>query len=768
MTDRSGSSAERRCGRVLAWVLAAAALHLACGREAIGATAIINAADERQIIRGFGGATVFRPTTPLTNADLDSLFGTGPDQIGFTLLRIRVAPDDEWRALELANALGAKARGASVIATPWSPPAAMKTNNSLIDGSLRPESYAAYASYLNDFASYMAANGAALYAISIQNEPDYVVTYESCNWTPAEMLDFCRNHAGAITAARVIAPESFQFRWNMSDPILNDAVASANVDIIGGHIYGGGLARYPLALAKGKEAWMTEYLELTTDWAGALNTAKDIHDCLAVADFSAFIWWYVKRYYGPLGEDGIVTKRGHVMAQFSKFIRPGYRRIAATESPAISTYVSAYKRDKLVIVAINLGTTAATQAFQLQNAAVNRVTPFITSASLSMAEQAPIALSLGSFTASLPAGSVTTFVGDLLFPAPVVVTPPRNVTVATGSTAVFSVDVAGEFPVFQWRRNGANLSGATSRELVIAGVRAEDSGSYDVVVSNSGGSATSAPATLAVVSTANGGRLVNLSARARAGTGNQVHIGGFVIGGSASREILVRAAGPALGGYGVTDVLVDPVVELHNQRTGALVGSNDDWDAALAPGFVQSGAFPWADSSKDAAILQTLAPGAYTAIARGDDGGSGVALVEIYDAGAGSSDVRLVNLSARSWVGAGNAVQIAGFVIGGSTAKSVVIRASGPALERTAGLTGVLADPIIDLRNQASGAVVASADDWDAALAPHFATVGAFAWEPGSKDAAIVTTLDPGSYTVVVRGRDGGTGIALVEVYELP
>lgn len=735
-----------------------------------GATATIDAAIVHQTIRGFGGATVFRPTEPLTTADLDTLFGNGPGQIGFTLLRIRVAEDDAWRATELANAQGAKARGVNVIATPWSPPAAMKNNGSLIDGFLNPASYAAYATYLNDFAIFMADNGAELYAISVQNEPDIDVDYESCVWTPAQMLDFCRNHAGAITATRLIAPESFQFRRNISDPILNDAIATENVEIIGGHIYGGGLTDYPLAHARGKEVWMTEHLELSTDWAGALATGREIHDCLAVANFSAYIWWYIKRYYGPLGEDDIITKRGHVMTQFTKFIRPGYVRIEALANPAPGVYVSAYRRDQLVIVAVNQGASAVPQTFAMTGAEVNTVTPWTTSSSLNMAPQAAIAVTGGTFNAVLPAGSVTTFVGDLVLPAPTIITPPPDRTVAAGDTLILDVTATGEFPSYQWHRDGEPLPGATARLLTIAGAAPSHAGNYTVTVANSGGSVTSSAGGHVVVAPATApGRLVNISTRSPVGTGSGIQIGGFVLAGANPRQVLVRAAGPELNvSHGLAGVLADPMIELHDQLTGAIVQANDDWDDALAPVFASVQAFPWTVGSKDAALLVTLEPGAYTAQVRGTDGGTGVALVEVYEVTGGVADARLVNISTRSLVGLVDDVQIGGFVIGGTTARAVVIRAAGPALNASFGLNGVLADPVIELHDQVSGAVIATADNWEEGFADHFAAVGAFPWIAGSKDAALVTMLAPGAYTVIVRGRNAGTGLALVEIYEEP
>jgi len=763
----------RRTGRATGCWAAAVALALAIVAPTAAATAQIDAAATQQVIRGFGGATVFQPPglpAALTAGELDSLFGNGPNQIGLTVLRIRVAADDAWRAIELAHARGARARGAEVIATPWSPPAAMKTTNNLIGGSLSASASADYAKYLNDFASYMAANGAPLYAISVQNEPDISVTYESCDWTPAQMLAFCRDYAGAITATKVIAPESYQFRRQMSDPLLNDATAAANLDIIGGHIYGGGLFAYPLAVAKGKEVWMTEHLDTNIDWPSVLATGKEIHDCLATANFNAYIWWYARRFYGPLGEDGVVTKRGWVMAQFAKFIRPGAFRVTATANPTTGVYVSAYKRDKLVIVAVNQGATDVTQVFSIANlgATLSAVTPWVTSAIADLAPQPAIAVTGGAFTATLPASSVTTWVGDLGFPAPTILTPPQSLNLAAGSTAVLDVATTGEFPSYQWNKNGAPLAGATNRALTLPNLGGADAASYSVTVRNSGGSVTSAAAVIGLRPSGSQARLTNLSTRSIVQTGESVQIAGFVIGGSTPKPVLVRAAGPVLRTlFGVTGSLDDPAIEVRDTRTGAVVASNDNWEAGLTATFTAVGAFAWPPGSKDAAVLATLPPGGYTAIVRGRDGGTGIALVEVYDAdgGAGSS---LLNLSTRSLVGTDDGVQIGGFVLSGGAARTVVIRATGPALRKIFGVSSALNDPVIELRSQGRSAVMATSDDWDSFLAPHFASVGAFAWPAESRDAAIVATLEPGAYSVLVRGKGAATGVALIEVYVEP
>lgn len=374
--------------------------------------ATIDLSANQQVIRGFGAATVFQPTAKLNTTELDKLFGTADGQVGLSILRIRLASDDDpnWRSIELANAQGAKQRGAIIMATPWSPPARFKTNASIIGGSLITDSSAAYATYLDNFAKYMASNNAALYAVSVQNEPDISVTYESCNWTSAQMHDFVKGYAAAITTTKLVAPESFNFNHAMSDPILNDDAAAANISIVGGHIYGGGLADYPLARTKGKDVWMTEHLDTTTTWVADLATAKEIHDCLVTANFNAYLWWYGIRFYGPVSESDVVTKRGYVISQFARFIRPGYFRMGVSGSSSPSVYLSAYKGAKTVIIAINMGTTAADQKITLQNGTVASMVPYTTSQSQNAVAGSAIAISGGSFTYTLPAQSITSFV----------------------------------------------------------------------------------------------------------------------------------------------------------------------------------------------------------------------------------------------------------------------------------------------------------------------------------------------------------------------
>ena len=288
----------------------------------------------------------------------------------------------------------------------------------------------------------------------------------------------------------------------------------------------------------------------------------------------------------------------------------------------------------------------------------------------------------------------------------------------------------------------------------------------------------SQPATLSISSTADFGRIINLAIRAQAGSGAQTLIVGIAVGGSGAsgtKPILVRGVGPTLANFNVPGVLNDPLLSVFQGST--VVNSNDNWEgnAQVAAISGQVGAFALGSAtSKDAAIYNAgFGINTYTVQITGAGGTSGVALAEIYDASPAStfspSTPRLVNVSARTQVGTGGNILIAGFVIGGSTAKTVLIRATGPALDLF-GVLGVLADPKLDVIRSDSSTVVASNDNWGGgtALANTFSSVGAFSLAPTSKDAAVVVTLPPGAYTAQVAGVGETTGVALIEVYEVP
>ncbi|MBL9201034.1 MAG: hypothetical protein JNL39_11035, partial [Opitutaceae bacterium] len=198
--------------------------------------------------------------------------------------------------------------------------------------------------------------------------------------------------------------------------------------------------------------------------------------------------------------------------------------------------------------------------------------------------------------------------------------------------------------------------------------------------------------------------------------------------------------------------------------------TNSGWGGttALTNAFAGVGAFALGATSRDAALLSTLAAGAYSAQVTSSSGGTGVVLVEAYDADAASSGTRFINLSARTLAGTGAQTLIAGFVLSGNVPRTLLIRGIGPTLGAF-GVAGVLANPRLELRNAAS-AVVATNAGWAGApaLAAAFTQVGAFALPPSSGDAALLISLAPGSYTAQVAGTGGATGVALVEVYEVP
>jgi glucuronoarabinoxylan endo-1,4-beta-xylanase len=409
---------------------ASIALLLLCGSVpgafAAPPACVVDWSDTRQQIDGFGGGVVFlNPASldPVTAANMDTLFLTNTTrQLGLTLLRIRIDSSTNW-SNGLLDGQNAVARGARVLATPWSPPVGMKSTNSVVGGSLLASQYANYANYLKGFAAFMKSNGAPLAAISLQNEPDANVNYDSCSWTPAQLQAFCHTNAGAITNAPVVMPESEGFNTAYSEPTLNDPVAAANVSIVAGHLYGvSTIQDYPNAHAKGKPTWMTEYLVNDQTIGTAMATAQQIHDCLTVGNMSAYIWWKcLGDANGLVNAAGVPQIRGFVMAQFSRFVRPGFHRLGVTNTATDA--VSAYKgaNGAFAIVAVNSDSTDVAQTFSFTNCIVTHsVTPWITSSNLSLAMQAAVTVTNSTFTYTVPAMSVVTFVGKISNGPPVI------------------------------------------------------------------------------------------------------------------------------------------------------------------------------------------------------------------------------------------------------------------------------------------------------------------------------------------------------------
>ena len=272
-------------------------------------------------------------------------------------------------------------------------------------------------------------------------------------------------------------------------------------------------------------------------------------------------------------------------------------------------------------------------------------------------------------------------------------------------------------------------------------------------------------------------RLGNISTRSFVQTGDNVMIGGFIVQGTGLKRVIIRAIGPELTQFGITNALANPTLELHN-GSGAVIATNDDWQTTIIGGIIgssqvsdiqNSGHAPTAAS--ESAIIADLAPGNYTAIVRGVNSTTGVALVEVYDLSPAASS-SLGNISTRSLVQTSDNVMIGGFIVQGTGPKRVIIRAIGPELTQF-GITNPLANPTLELHNQA-GALMASNDDWQTTVIGGIITSSQVSDIQNSghaptaaSESAIIANLQPGNYTAIVRGVNNTTGVALVEVYDL-
>ena len=252
--------------------------------------------------------------------------------------------------------------------------------------------------------------------------------------------------------------------------------------------------------------------------------------------------------------------------------------------------------------------------------------------------------------------------------------------------------------------------------------------------------------------------LLNISTRLQVLTGNQVLIGGFIVTGTDPKMVILRAIGPALADFGISDALADPVLELR-ASDGSLIMSNDNWRMDQESEIEMTGLAPSKDL--ESAIVATLDPGAYTAIVSGKNGGTGVGLVEAYDLDS-ASDSELANISTRGFVATESNVMIGGFILGSEA--NVLIRAIGPSLADF-GVAGALADPTLELRD-VQGTLISSNDNWKD---PNQLEIEMTGLQP-SKDAesTVLETLPAGAYTAIVAGAGATTGVGLVEVYRLP
>jgi hypothetical protein len=267
-------------------------------------------------------------------------------------------------------------------------------------------------------------------------------------------------------------------------------------------------------------------------------------------------------------------------------------------------------------------------------------------------------------------------------------------------------------------------------------------------------------------------RLINISTRAQVGTGGNILIPGFVIGGSGTETLLIRGDGPSLATFGLTGVLAQPTLSVYDS-SGTVIASNTGWGTNSNPALIAStaasvGAFSFTSGSADCALIVSLPAGAYTVQVAGVNNTTGVALAEVYEVSA--SGTRLVNISTRAQVGTGGNIIIPGFVISGTGTESLLTRADGPSLT-TFGVSGILAQPTLTLYSGST--VIASNTGWGsnsnpALIASTAAQVGAFAFALESPDSAEIVNLSAGAYTMQVSGVNNTTGVALAELYEVP
>jgi glucuronoarabinoxylan endo-1,4-beta-xylanase len=684
---------------------------LAARIPAMAQASTIDWTDVYQRIDGFGASCAFSGQV-WSDADADMFFST-TSGIGLSLLRNRIQPDGTASASEIGLMQMAQARGALVWSAPWSPPASFKDNNSVDAGNFVSANFQAYADQLAGYVATMKETyGVNIYAVSVQNEPNFAATYESCIWTAQQIHDFVPFLSGSLSShnvgsTRILLPEDVHWESDTERYMtaLNDPAVAPAIGIIADHNYDGpdttvGSTAVPSSIPHaGKALWETEVM--TTDAfdggiANAMYWAQRIHLFLTAAQVNAWHYWWLTPYSNDNealeGMGGVTTKRMYVLGQYSRFVRPGYYRIGvANGGPGL---VSAYKdpvSGNFAIVAVNNSASAITIAFNLSHFTASSVTPWVTSDSLSLAAQPAIPVANSAFTSTLAANSVVTFVGTAA-PTP---TPPSS------------------------------------------------------------------------------SQIVNFSIRSDAGTGSATLIAGLAITGG-GKSVLVRAAGPTLAEFGITGALADTQLGLYS-GTSTLLASNSGWGSAANSAQIASssaglGAFAFPAESLDSAFLATLGDGSYSCEVTGVNGSTGVALAEIYDADPGNGG-RLVNVSARTHVGTGASILIAGFVISGTDPKTVLVRGVGPSLALFQ-VGGVIPDPQLSVFNQA-GTVISSNTGWGSTglnaslVVAASAQVGAFPLINDSADSALVVTLPPGLYTAQLKSVSGASGNGLIEVYDL-
>jgi O-glycosyl hydrolase len=650
-----------------------------------------------------------------------------------------------------------------IMASPWSPPGWMKTTGSMIGGSLKTENYPTMAKYFVKYVQAYGAHKIPIYAVTPQNEPGYSPTrYPGCLYSASAQITFIRDHlAPAFTAAglstKIMCYDHNYDGWSIPLQILaNEATRNVTAGAAFHH-YGGD----PSMMTSLHEYFPARDIWFTEGGIGDWNNTFDniAHEMISIPRnwAKSIIFWNaaLDQDDGPalIGvnntNQGMVTIRSdtqdnvtynaqyYYMGHLSKFVKPGAWRVDSPNWDGTLESVAFRNPDNsLVLVVFNKQSSQSSIRIQWLDKAVQ---------------------------ATLPAKSLTTFFWNA---KPLLTLTQAGGTVVAGTPTTLAVSNAGGMAVtYQWKRNGVAIEGATSAQLTLAQPSSLDAGQYTCVATATDGATSEVSTDLVVtplLTTNTAARLVNISTRSQVAGGEGTQTVGFVIEGTQSKRILLRAAGPALAPW-LSNFIPNPRLRLNDVTRGLVVTENDDWDhdTIFATAHALQ-AFDWTAGSKDAALLVTLEPGLYTAEVSDAAGATGIALVEAYEADGSS---RCVNISTRSPVGPGFDNQVAGFVIKGTGIKTVLIRASGPALKQW--LSGTLEDPVLEVFND-KGIKVFENDNWDAASVHSIAqSLRAFDWVAGSKDAALIVSLPAGLYTATVKGANAGTGVALVEVYEV-
>lgn len=452
-------------------------------------------------------------------------------------------------------------------------------------------------------------------------------------------------------------------------------------------------------------------------------------------------------------------------------------KIAVDTAPAFVTQPSAATVEAgapVALLALASGDPAPTYQWHKDGVAIVGAT----SPTLSLGKATAAASGSYSVTATSRAGTVTSSAATVgVKELPSITAHPVSITAPAGSAATLEVTASGTGALaYAWFKDDAAISGAADPSLGFTALAPADAGWYTVRVTDSVGSTTSRLARV-VVASPSPGRINNVSIRSVAGRNGQPLILGMGVNGG-SKDVLMRAAGPALNRFGVTGTLTDPFLEVHGTISGVdtIVAANEDWGdngqaAALQALFTQVGAFAFQDTgSTDAAVATTVTATRTVHVASQVPGEAGVVLAECYDTTATLSP-RLINVSARNYAGTGSETLIAGFTIDGNVPKRVLIRGIGPTLA-SYNVAGPLSDPRLEVHTTIDRVdhIVAVNDDWGSEPGAAAAMSAAFAFTlpDDSLDAAVVLTLPAGSYTAHVAGLHGSTGEALIEVYELP